>query len=340
MAEAGGGLNGAIAGTPRLAVTTERWPIRGGFTISRGAKHEAMVVVATISDGNHTGRGECVPYAHYGESVEGVTAAIEDCASALARGLGRAELAALLPAGATRNALDCALWDLEAKRSGKSAAALAGLGPLRPVLTAFTLSLDTPEAMAARAREAAVYPLLKLKLGGDGDGERLRAVRAAAPEARLIADANEAWQPQETESLLDIAAEAGVELVEQPLPAGRDDVLKYIERSVPVCADESMHDRASLEALADRYDAVNIKLDKTGGLTEALLAAERARALGLKIMVGSMVATSLAMAPALVVAQDADWVDLDGPLLLERDRVPGLRYDGATIFPPSPELWG
>jgi L-alanine-DL-glutamate epimerase-like enolase superfamily enzyme len=340
MTGPGGELNGAIAGTPRLAVRIERWPIRGGFTISRGVKHEAVVVVATISDAGHTGRGECVPYAHYGESVEGVTAAIEDCASAVEHGLSRAELAALLPAGASRNALDCALWDLEAKRSGKSAAALAGLGLLRPVLTAFTLSLADPETMAARAREASTYPLLKLKLGGDGDKERLAAVREAAPRARLIADANEAWQPHETEALLAGAAAAGIELVEQPLPAGCDDVLKHIARSVPVCADESVHDRASLDALADRYDAVNIKLDKTGGLTEALLVAERARAIGLKIMVGSMVATSLAMAPALVVAQDADWVDLDGPLLLAHDREPGLAYDGAMVSPPDPELWG
>jgi L-alanine-DL-glutamate epimerase-like enolase superfamily enzyme len=336
----GGKLNGAIAGTPRLAVTTERWPIRGGFTISRGAKHEAVVVVATISDGGHTGRGECVPYAHYGESVEGVAATIEACAAALAGGLSRAELAALLPAGAARNALDCALWDLEAKRSGKSAADLAGLGPLRPVLTAFTLSLADPETMAARARETSTYPLLKLKLGGDGDKERLAAVREAAPRARLIADANEAWQPHETESLLAIAAELGVELIEQPLPAGNDALLAEIAHPVPICADESVHDCASLEALADRYDAVNIKLDKTGGLTEALLVAERARDLGLRIMVGSMVATSLAMAPALVVAQDADWVDLDGPLLLAADRENGLAYNGGMVFPPAPELWG
>jgi L-alanine-DL-glutamate epimerase-like enolase superfamily enzyme len=272
--------------------------------------------------------------------VEGVAATIEACADALAGGLNRAELAALLPAGAARNALDCALWDLEAKRSGKSAASLAGVSALRPVLTAYTLSLDTPEAMAATAREASTYPLLKLKLGGAGDRERLAAVRAAAPHARLIADANEAWQPQETESLLAIAAEVGVELIEQPLPAGKDALLAEIAHPVPICADESVHDRDSLESIARRYDAVNIKLDKTGGLTEALLAAERARALGVKIMVGSMVATSLAMAPALVLAQDADWVDLDGPLLLERDRAPGLRYDGAMIFPPSSELWG
>lgn len=336
----GGELNGAAAGAPRLEVKVERWPIRGGFTISRGAKHEAVVVVASVSDGRHAGRGECVPYGHYGETVEGVAAAIEACAGPIAGGLSRAELAALLPAGAARNALDCALWDFEAKRSGRSAASLAGIGALHPVLTAFTLSLGTPEAMAEAARTARGYPLLKLKLGGEGDIERLRAVRAAVPQARLIADANEAWQPHETESLLAEAAAAGIELIEQPLSAGRDELLRHIEHAVPVCADESVHDRASLDAIADRYDAANIKLDKTGGLTEALLVAAAARALGLKIMVGSMVATSLAMAPALLVAQAADFVDLDGPLLLARDRDPGLAYDGGMVSPPPPELWG
>jgi L-Ala-D/L-Glu epimerase / N-acetyl-D-glutamate racemase len=340
MAELGGELNGAAAGAPRLAVTIERWPIKGGFTISRGAKHEAVVVVATISDGHHAGRGECVPYAHYGESVEGVAAAIEACAPAIARGMSGAELAALLPAGAARNALDCALWDLEAKRSGRSAASLAGIGTLRPVLSAFTLSLAAPEAMAEAARRARGYPLIKLKLGGDGDAERLGAVRRAVPNTRLIADANEAWQPHETESLLAEAAAAGVELIEQPLPAGHDELLARIDHPVPICADESVHDRASLEALADRYDAVNIKLDKTGGLTEALAVAVAARAAGLKIMVGSMVATSLAMAPALLLAQGAEFVDLDGPLLLARDRLPGLTYDGGMVFPPPPALWG
>jgi L-alanine-DL-glutamate epimerase-like enolase superfamily enzyme len=323
-----------------LAVQVNRFPIAGGFTISRGSKREAVVVVAELTDGKHVGRGECVPYARYGESVEGVVASIEDCAPKLARGLMRAELASLLPPGAARNALDCALWDFEAKRSGRRAAEIAGLGALRPVQTAFTISLDTPEAMAAKAREAARYSLLKLKLGGAGDAERLAAIREAVPQARLIADANEAWQVHETESLLAAAARARVELVEQPLPAGQDEILARIARPVAVCADESMHDRASLEGLRDCYDAVNIKLDKTGGLTEALAAAEHARALGLKIMVGCMVATSLAMAPALLIAQDADWVDLDGPLLLARDRVPGLTYDGEMVLPPLPELWG
>lgn len=324
----------------KLSVAIEHWPIREAFTISRGAKREAVVVVATLSDGTHIGRGECVPYARYGESVEAVAAAIQACAGPLADGLTRAGLGDLMPPGAARNALDCALWDLEAKRTRRRAAQLAGVGPLRPVLTAYTISLDTPEAMAAKACAAAAFPLLKLKLGGAGDAERLAAVRAAAPQARLIADANEAWQAHETESLLAAAAAAGVELVEQPLPAGNDAMLVEIARPVPVCADESVHDRASLAALADRYDAVNIKLDKSGGLTEALHVADEARALGLKIMVGCMVSTSLAMAPALLLAQGAEWVDLDGPLLLARDRTPGLTYDGATILPPEPTLWG
>jgi len=339
MAASGGELNGAKRAL-RLGLRVEHWPIRGAFTIARGSKREAVAVVAEIGDGVFRGRGECVPYARYGESVEGVVAAIEGCRAALAQGLDRTSLAALLPPGAARNALDCALWDLEAKRSGRSAAALAGLPPLQPVPTAFTISLGDPETMAGQARAAGGFPLLKLKLGGAGDAARLSAVRAAVPDARLIADANEAWQAHETESLLAAAAEARVELVEQPLPAGQDALLAQIARPLAVCADESVHDRASLGLLAGRYDAVNIKLDKTGGLTEALATAAQARDLGLKVMVGSMVATSLAMAPALLLAQDADFVDLDGPLLLERDRAPGLTYEAGTILPPSPELWG
>ena len=340
------GLDGGLGGLKsrgrghKLSVAAERWPIKGGFTISRGAKHEAVVVVAVIGDGTHTGRGECVPYAHYGESVEGTVAAIEVCASKIADGLSRAELLELLPPGAARNGLDCALWDFEAKRSGLRASELAGVGTLKPVLTAFTISLGTPEAMAEKARDARAYPLLKLKLGGDGDAMRLAAVRAAAPNARLIADANEAWRAEMLESLMGAALAAGVELIEQPLPADADDLLERIERRVPVCADESVHDRTSLNLIAARYDAVNIKLDKTGGLTEALLLAARARSLGLKIMACSMVGTSLAMAPALLLAQDADFVDLDGPLLLARDRIPGLTYEGGVVLPPPPELWG
>ena len=340
MAELGGGLNGAAGQAPGLAVKVERWPIAGGFTISRGAKHEAVVVVASVSDGGHHRPGRMRALCPLRRERRGRGGGHRGLRPGGRAGLSRAELAGLLPAGAARNALDCALWDLEAKRAGRSAASLAGLPPLRPVLTAFTLSLGTPEAMAEAARRAHGYPLLKLKLGGAGDVERLRAVRAAVPRARLIADANEAWQPHETDSLLAEAAAAGVELVEQPLPAGDDDLLARLARPIPVCADESVHDRASLDALADRYDAVNIKLDKTGGLTEALLVAERARALGLKVMVGSMVATSLAMAPALLLAQGADFVDLDGPLLLAADRAPGLAYDSGMVFPPDPALWG
>lgn len=342
MAGGGGGLGGV---RPRgsgldLAVAVERWPIRGGFTISRGVKHEAAVVVATISDGVHSGRGECVPYARYGESVENVVAAIEACAQSVANGLSRAGLLDMLPPGAARNALDCALWDFEAKRARMRAADLAGLDRLAPVLTALTVSLGTPEAMATRAREASAYPLLKLKLGGEGDAMRLAAVRDAAPRTRLIADANEAWRPETLERLFDAAAKARVELIEQPLPASQDQILQHIAHPVPVCADESVHDRASLEPIAARYDAVNIKLDKAGGLTEALAVKARARALGLKVMVGSMVGTSLAMAPALLLAQGADFVDLDGPLLLARDRIPGLAYEDGLVLPPPAELWG
>ncbi len=323
-----------------LSVSVERWPIRGGFTISRGSKREAVVVVVTIREGAFEGRGECVPYPRYGESVEGVVQAIEPCRPAIAQGLDRADLQALLPPGAARNALDCALWDLEAKISGRNAAELAGLPPLHAVGTAFTISLAAPEEMAARARDAASYPLLKLKLGGDGDEERLVAVRQAVPNARLIADANETWRAPSLECLLVAAKAAGIELIEQPLPAGDDAFLEHIDRIVPLCADESVHDRASLAGIAKRYDAVNIKLDKTGGLTEALATAAEARRLELKIMAGCMVATSLAMAPALLLAQGADFVDLDGPLLLERDRVPGLAYNSGMVMPPPPALWG
>jgi L-Ala-D/L-Glu epimerase / N-acetyl-D-glutamate racemase len=320
----------------KVDAAVETWPIAGEFVISRGAKREAAVVVAEVGDGTCIGRGECCPYARYGETVEGVAAAI----AGLGRVQDRVELMQLLPAGAARNAVDCALWDWEAKRSGTPAAALAGLPAPRPVTTAYTLSLGSAEAMAAKAASVPSLPLLKLKLGGDGDAERLRAVRRARPDARLVADANEAWTPEALPGLMAVAAETGVEVVEQPLPAGTDAALAGIDRKVPVCADESLHTRADLAGLAGRYDAVNIKLDKAGGLTEALALAAEARAAGLRIMVGCMVATSLAMAPALLLAQDADWVDLDGPLLLARDRQPGLRYEGGLVHPPRPELWG
>jgi L-alanine-DL-glutamate epimerase-like enolase superfamily enzyme len=320
----------------RVHAVAETWPIAGEFVIARGAKREAAVVVAHVSDGKIAGRGECVPYARYGETVDGVLKSI----AALGGVSDRVELLRRMPAGAARNAVDCALWDYEAKRSGTGAARLAGLPGLRPVTTAYTISLGIADDMAATAASVRSMPVLKLKLGGAGDAERLRAVRSARPDARLIADANEAWTPELLPELTAIAAETGVELIEQPLPARADDALARIARKVPVCADEGLHTRADLAGLAARYDAVNVKLDKAGGLTEALALAAAARSAGLKIMVGCMVATSLAMAPALLLAQEANWVDLDGPLLLAQDREPSLHYEAALVHPPTPELWG
>ncbi len=339
---------GPLEGAPRmdiprplsLSVRAERWPIAGAFTISRGAKTEADVVVAEIDDGRHVGRGECVPYARYGETVAGVTGQIEAMRAALASGLDRTPLQAAMPPGAARNAIDCALWDIEAKRSGRRAHEIAGLAAPQPLVTAYTISLGSPEAMAEAASHAAGRRLLKVKLGGAGDPARIRAVRDAAPRCELIVDANEAWSEADLAGHLAACADAGVTLVEQPLPAGRDEALGRIARPIPVCADESVHGRDSLRALAGRYDAVNIKLDKTGGLTEALALAREAQQLGLGIMVGCMVATSLAMAPAVLLAQGARVVDLDGPLLLAADRPDGLRYDGSLVHPPEPELWG
>jgi L-Ala-D/L-Glu epimerase len=323
-----------------LTVRAETWPIAGRFAIARGAKTEAVVVVAELSAGGVTGRGECVPYARYGETVAGVVEAIEALREPLARGLDNAGLQDALPAGAARNALDCALWDFEAKRSGTPVHVLAGLPPPKPLTTAYTISLGAPAEMSDAAARAA-RPILKIKLGGGPeDRERLRAVRGAAPHAELIVDANEGWRAADLAANLALCAEAGVSLVEQPLPAGEDAALATTARPVPVCADESVHDRASLAALAGKYDAVNIKLDKTGGLTEALALAAEAERLGFAIMVGCMVATSLSMAPAMLVARRARFVDLDGPLLLARDRPEGLRYDGSVIHPPTAALWG
>lgn len=320
----------------RLEVRIERWPLAGQFVISRGAKTEAVVVVAEISRDGVTGRGECVPYPRYGQTPEATAALIEATGAVL----DRRELQCALPPSAARNALDCALWDLEAKSTATTVAALAGMAAIAPAVTCYTLSLDRPEAMAANAAQCAQLPLLKLKLGGDGDEARMRLVRAARPDARLVADANEGWHDHDLERLLAVAAECGLETVEQPLPAQADSPLARIARPLPVCADESAHATAGLDQLADRYDAVNIKLDKTGGLTEALVMAAEARRLGLDVMVGSMVATSLSMAPGMVIAEQARWVDLDSPLLLARDRVPGMTITCGVIAPPPRELWG
>ena len=325
---------------PTLDAKVERWPIEGNFTISRGAKSEAVVVVADVTHGNTTGRGECVPYPRYGETPEATLAAILSMKDAIGRGLNREALQAAMSPSAARNALDCALLDLEAKQSGKRIWNLVGRPAPRPCVTAYTISLGAPEAMAVAAAKAAQRPLLKIKLGGDGDGLRIAAVRQAAPDSELIVDANEAWTEANLEQNLAACANAGVTLVEQPLPAGQDGRLAHIQRPIAVCADESVHDRNSLAGLRDRYDAVNIKLDKTGGLTEALAMADAAEAQGFDIMVGCMVATSLSMAPAMLLAQQARFVDLDGPLLLKRDRDGGLRYDGSLVYPPDTALWG
>jgi len=329
------------AGSTVLTARIERWPIAGAFTISRGAKTEAVVVVAEVqSPQGNIGRGECVPYPRYGETPEATLAAILAMQDAVGQGLTPEALQALMPAGAARNALDCAMLDLDAKAAGQRVWDLLGRAAPRACTTAYTISLGTPEAMAAATARAAHRPLLKIKLGGDGDAARIAAVRKEAPESELIVDANEAWTPDNLAANIAACELAGVTLIEQPLPAGRDDALAKLRRPMAICADESVHDLASLEALRDRYDAINIKLDKAGGLTEALAMADAAQKLGLDIMVGCMVATSLAMAPAMLLAGQARYVDLDGPLLLAGDRDDGLRYDGSTIYPPDAALWG
>ncbi|BCH24672.1 N-acetyl-D-Glu racemase DgcA [Mesorhizobium sp. L-8-3] len=323
-----------------LSVEPERFPIAGSFTISRGSKTEAEVLTCTIGEAGVTGRGECVPYRRYGETMESVREAIEAQRSAIEGGIDRVGLREALAPGAARNAIDCALWDLEAKLSGEPAWKTVCPTTPRPLVTAYTLSLAEPAAMAAQASANAGRPLLKVKIGGDGDIERIRAIVEAAPRSRIILDANEGWTAKNIERNLAASAELGVALIEQPLPAGEDAILASIPHPVPLCADESVHAAKDLAALRGRYEAVNIKLDKAGGLTEALALRDQARRLGFSIMVGCMVGTSLAMAPAVLLAQDADFVDLDGPLLLARDRAPGLVYRGSLVSPPEAELWG
>jgi len=323
-----------------LALAVEHWPIAGSFGISRGIKTEAVTVVAELSDGMARGRGECVPYARYGETVDSVMAQINAMRLRLNGGLDRQALQTAMPPGAARNALDCAFWDLEAKRSNRPVHEVAELPAPRAVTTAYTVSLAAPDAMAKAAKEASSRALLKIKLGGEGDPARIAAVRAAAPKAILIVDANEGWNEANLVANFAACAEAGVVLVEQPLPEGQDQALAEMQRPIPVCADESIHDRSSLLALAGKYDAVNVKLDKAGGLTEALAVVAEAQRQDYTIMVGCMVATSLAVAPAILLAQQARFVDLDGPLLLSIDRAHGLRYGDSLVFPPSPSLWG
>ncbi len=320
----------------RITVAAEAFRLAETFTISRGSRSEARVIAATLTAGGVSGRGECVPYARYGETPDSVTAQIEGLALPLDRG----GLAERLPPGAARNAVDCALWDLAAKQAGLRVWQLAGLPEPRPIVTCFTLSLETPERMRAAAARNAWRPVLKIKLGTPDDMPRLEAVRAGAPRAKIVVDANEGWTAEVYAELAPHLQRLGVAMVEQPLPAGADGMLAEIARPLPVCADESCHDRASLPGLRGKYDMVNIKLDKTGGLTEALALRDAARAAGFGVMVGCMVGTSLAMAPAVLVAQGADVVDLDGPLLLARDREPPLRYEGSEVHPPEAALWG
>ena len=320
----------------RIEVSRDVFRLAQVFTISRGSRTEAKVLTVRISEGGVTGWGECVPYARYDETLESVTAEIEGLPDAFTR----ADLHDLLPAGAARNAVDCALWDLEAKQAGKRVWELAGLAKPGPEITAYTLSLDTPEKMQAQAALHAHRPLLKIKLGTADDMPRLEAVRAGAPDAQIIIDANEGWSAKVYADLAPHLVRLGVSLVEQPLPAGEDDALIGMDRPVPVCADESCHDRTSLPKLKGKYDVVNIKLDKTGGLTEALALRDAALAEGYDVMVGCMVGSSLAMAPATLVAQGAKVVDLDGPLLLAEDRENALTFDAAGVHPPSAKLWG
>lgn len=319
-----------------IEISRDTFRLAQVFRISRGARTEAQVLTVRVQDEGHSGWGECVPYARYNETLASVEAEIKS----LPDRFDRESLIDLLPAGAARNAVDCALWDLEAKKAGKRAWELAGLPAPTPEITAYTLSLDEPEIMQQQASKNAFRPLLKIKLGTPDDMPRLEAVRAGAPKSRIIIDANEGWSAEVYAELAPHLIGLGVELVEQPLPASDDDALLGLDRPLPVCADESCHDRASLPALRGKYDVVNIKLDKTGGLTEALKLRDAAQAAGFGVMVGCMVGSSLAMAPATLVAQGATVTDLDGPLLLAEDRAQPLKFDAKGVHPPEPTLWG
>ena len=325
----------------RLAIEAraEIWPLKEPFRISRGSRTEAQVIIVTVRNGAHTGRGECVPIARYDQTTDSVLAQIESIKAE--KSLDRYVLQKLLPAGAARNGFDCALWDLEAKVSGKRVWELANVPIVPEVETSFTISLDMPEKMATAAKAAASSPILKLKLGGDSsDLARVEAVREATPTARLLIDANESWCPEHYCKIVPTLNNLRVELIEQPFPADSDEVLETLDHPIPVCADESCHTTRDLPRLANRYEVINVKLDKTGGLTEALLLCQRARASGFKLLIGCMVCTSLGIAPARLLVSAADYVDLDGSLLIARDRDHGLAYVSGRIGMPSRELWG
>jgi L-Ala-D/L-Glu epimerase len=324
----------------RLTLTRRAWPLARAITTSHGVETAVDIVVAEISDNDSRGRGEGVPLARYGESIDSVVAALDAMKGAVTSGLNRDTLQSAMPPGAARNALDCAFWDMDAKRAYCSVAELAGVGMVRPVVTFFTLDFDTPERMAGQAAAHRAWPLLRVELGGEGDIERVQAVRGAVPTARLIVDANEGWNEAQLGEFLPTLSDCRVELIEQPLPAGADEFLARLASPIPICADESCRTLGDLDRLDGKYDAVNIKLDKAGGLTEALALVAKAKRRGLRIMVGGVVGTSLGVAPALLIAQQAEIVDLRGPLYLASDRAAGVRYDGSTIHPPDPKLWG
>ena len=324
----------------RLSVTRRAWPLAQPFATAFGVQSAVDVVVAEISDGDSRGRGEGVPLLRYGETIGSVVAQLEAMKGAIFSGLDRDALQDAMSPGAARNALDCAFWDIDAKRAYCSVADLGGFDAVAPVMTAFTLGLDTPEKMADLATANRARPLLKLKLGGDGDIERVQAVRRAAPASRLIVDANESWDKSRLNEFMPMLVDCRIELIEQPLPADADDALAWLPHPIPLCADESCRTLADLDRLEGRYEAINIKLDKVGGLTEAFALAAEARRRGVRIMVGGTTNTSLGIAPALLVAQQADLVDLDGASRLTLDRNGGLRYDGGTIHQPDPNLWG
>jgi L-alanine-DL-glutamate epimerase-like enolase superfamily enzyme len=329
------------ANPTRLAARIERWPVAGSFVISRGAKTHVDVVVATVAEAEWRGRGEATAIYYHGESAESVREQILDMTGAIAEGATRADLLTLMPRGAARNALDTALWELDGKRCGLPVWRLASMEEPRPVTTAFTISLGDADRMEADARNAAgKYPLLKLKLAGEGDAERVAAVRRGAPEARLVVDANEAWTGRDIVAEAEALMPYGVELIEQPVKAGEDHLLDGLVSPIPLCADETCQDRSDLERIVGRYQAVNVKLDKAGGLTEALALSKDARAAGLKLMVGCMLSTSLGVAPAFLAAQGAEWVDLDGPLLLARDRPDGFRFERGKMLNAGATLWG
>ena len=324
----------------RLTITRRAWPLARPLMTADGVRTAVDIVVAEIADGDGRGRGEGVPLQRYGESIDSVVAQLEAMKGAVFSGLNRDTLQGALPPGAARNALDCAFWDIDAKRAYCSVAELAGLDAMPPIMTAFTLDFDTPDKMAEQAAANRARPLLRLEVGADGDAERVRAVRQAAPAARLIVDASEGWNERQLGDFLPVLVDCRVQLIEQPLPAGADDALAQLSSPIPICADKSCRTLSDLDRLDGKYQAITIKLDKVGGLTEALALAAEAKRRGLRIMVGGTIATSLGIAPALLVAQQAEMVYLDGPLRLASDRVPGLRYEGSTIHPPDPKLWG